>query len=67
MPTVDTRIDVGGDEGSLDEECAGATHGVDQRTVSAPSAFQDYAGGQHLIDGGLGLGHTVAALVEQSH
>ncbi len=61
----DAGVDVGGDEGCLDKECTRAAHGVDQRAVAAPAAAQDDACGEHLVDGGVGLGHAVAALVER--
>ena len=61
---VDAGHDVGGDEGGLDEERSGAAHGVDEGTLAAVAAHEDYAGGEHLGDGRLGLGRAVAALVE---
>ncbi len=65
VAAVDTRVDVCGDEGGLDEERAGAAHRVDQRAVAPPAAFEDDACGEHLVDRGLGLGHAVAPLVER--
>ena len=62
---VDAGVDVCGDEGGLDEEGARAAHGVDQGALAAPAAAQDDAGGQDFVDGSLGLGHAVAALVER--
>ncbi len=65
MAAVDSRIYVGGDQGRLDQEGAGSAHGVDQRRIAPPAAFEDDAGGEHLVDGGLGLRHAVAALVQR--
>ena len=62
---VDARIDVGGNHRGLAEECARAAHRVDERHVAAPAALEYNACGKHLVDGRLGLGHTIAALVER--
>ena len=62
---VNARIDVGGNQSGLNQECARPAHRVDQRAVAAPAAAQDYPRGEHLVDGRLGLRHAVAALVER--
>ena len=56
--------DVHGHHGSLDEEGAGATHGVVEVGVALPAGELDHASGKHLVDGGKADGLTVAALVE---
>ena len=63
--TINARGDVGADEGSLDEECARAAHGVDQVGLAVPAAQQDDAGSEHLVDGCIGLPHTPAALEQR--
>ena len=61
---VDTGVDVGGNHGGLDDEGARAAHGVEEDLLAAVTAHQDYAGGEDLVDGSLGLRHAVAAAVE---
>ena len=65
MLAVDAGVDVGGDQGGLDQKSAGAAHGVDERSVAFPAAFENYSGGKHLIDRGFGLSDEVAALMER--
>ncbi len=65
MAAVDTGIYVGGNQRGLDQECAGAAHRVNQGAVAAPAAFENDAGGEHLVNRGLGLRDAVAALVER--
>ena len=62
---VHAGVDVGSNQGCLDQEGARAAHGVDQIALAVPPAELDDAGGQHLVDGGIGLRHAPAALVER--
>ena len=62
---VDSGVDVGGDQGCLDQERSGAAHRVGEVGVTAPSGGHDYAGGQDLVDGRLGLLLAVSTLVER--
>ena len=61
----DAGIGVGGDEGGFDEKGTRAAHGVDEVFLAVPAGFEYHAGRQHLVDGRLGLSHTVAPLVER--
>ena len=65
MRAVDARVDVGGDEGGLDQECSGAAHRVHEIAVAPPSGLHDDAGGERLVDRGLGLFRAVTALRER--
>ena len=62
---VHARVDVGGDECCLNQERSRAAHGVDKVALAIPSAQLDDAGGEHLVDGGVGLRHTPSTLVER--
>ena len=57
--------DVGADEGCLDQERARAAHGVNQVGLAVPTAQQDDAGRQHLVDRGLGLRYAPTALEQR--
>ena len=62
---VHTGSDVGSDERCLDQERARTAHGVNQVGFTLPTAQQDDAGGQHLVDGCIGLRHTPASLEQR--
>ena len=62
MVTVHARSDIGSDKRCLDEERTRTAHGVNQVGFPVPTAQQDNAGCQHLVDGRIGLSHTPAAL-----
>ena len=57
--------DVAGYEGRLDEQGAAATHGVDEVALTMPAGHHNHAGGQHLVQRGLGTLLTVTATVER--
>ena len=65
LVTIDTRGNVGADEGCLDKEGARATHGIDQVGVTLPAAEHNDARCQHLVDGRVGLRHAPAALEQR--
>ena len=46
-------------------KCAGSAHQDRQRGFAAPAAFEYYAGGEHLVDGCLGLLAAPAAFMER--
>ena len=58
-------IDVAGNQGCLDEECARSAHRVDEVALSVPAGFQNQSGGEHLVDRRVGLHHAVSAFVER--
>ena len=60
----DTRRDVAGDEGSLDEDSTGTAHRVDEVAVALPSRHQDHAGSQHLIKRSLYALLAIASAVQ---
>ena len=64
LVAIHARIDVGGDEGGLDQEGSRAAHGVDEVALAPPAAQQDDAGGKHLVDGGIGLCLAPTTLIE---
>ena len=57
--------DAVGHHGGLDEDGAGAAHGVVEVAVAFPSSQLDHAGGEDFVDGGNADSLTVAALVER--
>ena len=59
---VDAGIDVGGYQCGFNQERARAAHGVGEIGLAAPAGGHDDAGGQHLVDGSLGLFLAVTAL-----
>ena len=59
-----TWRDASGNQGGLNEEGAGAAHGVDEIAFSAPSGHQDDAGSQHFVERCLHLLLPVAATVQ---
>ena len=61
---IDAGRDVEGDHGGFDEQGAGATHGVDEVRLAAPSGEEDHAGGQDLVQRCLALLHAVSAPVQ---
>ena len=65
MFAVDTGIDISSDEGSFNEESAGATHRVDKRSFATPAAAQNDASSKHLVDRSFGLSHAIATLMER--
>ena len=57
--------DAVGHHGGLDENGAGAAHGVVEVAVAFPSGQLDHAGGEDFVDGSYADSLTVAALVER--
>ena len=59
-----TRGHVAGYEGSLDEQCARAAHGVDEVGLAVPAGHENHSGRQHLVERGLNVLLPVAAAVQ---
>ena len=61
----DSGCDVECDECGLDEECAAAAHGVVEVGLSVPSGGEEHACGECLVEGCLGVGDAVTALMQR--
>ena len=63
--TEQARGHVVGNEGSLDEQCATATHRVNEVGVALPACHHDHAGCQHLVQGGFKRLLAIAATMQR--
>ncbi len=62
---IDAGIDVRGNQGSLNQERAGAAHRVDEIGIPAPPGLKDNSCGKRLVDGGFGSVGAVSAFGER--
>ena len=61
---VNTRRNVQGNHGCLDQQCTRTTHRIDEIRFAFPACLQDHAGSQHFIQRSLRLIHPITALVQ---